>query len=259
VSEPFSKSISELREWDCRVWEQTEAQVPENSVVFAKLVGIHFDLLLGAHNRNPRRKVSSFERALRLMAARCIHILRTTWLACMTGYQGAWQPLVRALYETSLTMHYLRLHPEDFSIWTKRDKSPAEARRFWPSAMMKRLNSPEPEQLIIRGLAEGAHPNPPSLSRLGGYDLKSDTLEISVGQVLTKEEAQNLSADICLFTAISAYTIARVVEDALVDGLPNEAQLHEFLNRLTSLTDSVKRERRKGATVFDLFSEKRRR
>ena len=259
MAEPFAKSAKELREWDQDVWRQTEAQVPGNASVFAQLTGIHYDLLAQAHERNARQKDSRFERALRLMAARCTHILRAMWVSVMTGYPAAYQPLMRTLYETSLTMYYLRLHPEDLGIWAKRDKSKAEQRRFWPSEMMKRLKSPDAERLIYRSMAEAAHPNPPALSRLGGYDPDSDTLEISVGRVLPENEARRLSADICLLGAISAYNTARTVKDALVDGLPNEEQLHEFLGQLTKLTDSLEKGPVQGTTVFDMLAKKVRR
>jgi hypothetical protein len=156
-------------------------------------------------------------------------------------------------------MYYLRTFPADFGLWIKRDKTSDEEKRFRPSEMMKRFGAPEQERLIYSHLAEAAHPNPTALSRIAGYDPVSDTLEISVGQVLSAQEASSLSADICLFGAISAYTTARTVKDALVDGLPNEAQLSEFLQRLSGLTDSLRRDRREGGTVFDLFGKRVRR
>lgn len=156
-------------------------------------------------------------------------------------------------------MYYLRTFPDDFGVWIKKDKSSDEAKRLWPSEMMDRLQAPQHERLIHSGLAEAAHPNPTALSRIAGYDPDSDTLEISVGQVLSKNEASSLSADICLFAAISAYTVARTVRDALVDGLPNEAELKEFLDRLAGVTGSLSRQRPQGATVFDLFAKRVRR
>jgi hypothetical protein len=257
VAEPFSKNIAELREWDHEVWEKAEGLIPRNSEVFAKIIGIHYDLLVRAHEPHGGRTENGLERALRLMAARCAHILRATWIGSMAGYTGACQPLVRALYETSLTMYYLRTFPAEFETWTKPDKSFPEQKKFWPSSMMKRLKAPEHENVIYSRLAEAAHANPPALSRLAAYDAESDTLEISVGQVTTADEARRLSRDMCLFGVLSAYNVARTVKHALVDGLPTHDQLQQFLVRLDDLMKSADRPPSAGSTtVFDMLAER---
>lgn len=257
MTEPFSKSIDELHEWDHEVWKKAEGLIPRNSEVFAKIIGIHYDLLVSAHQANGGETENGLERALRLMAARCTHILRATWIASMAGYPGAFHPLVRSLYETSLTMYYLRTFPADFEAWAKPDKPFGKQRKFWPASMMKRLKSPEDERLISSRLAEAAHSNPAALSRLGAYDAESDRLEISVGQVPTADEARRLSRDICLFGVISAYNVARTVKHALVDGLPSKDELQEFLVRLNELMKSVDRPPSAGSTtVFDVLAKR---
>ena len=255
----YQADAGRLRKSECEVWEEAESRIPTNSSIFTQIVAIHFELLLQAHNRNPESKNSRFERAMRLMAARCAHILRGMWISAMAGYPGTVQPLARALYETSLTMYYLRNFPGDFGPWIKKDKSSDEQKRFWPSEMTSRMKAPEIERQIYSGLAEAAHPNPPALSRLAAYDAAGDALEISVGQVLSQEEARRISAEICLFAALSTYNVARTVKDALVDGLPNDEQLQELLGRLKGLTDLLEKDAVRGTTVFDMFAKRVRR
>ena len=253
MTEPFSKDITQLRQWDQDVWKQTEAQIPENSAIFAAILGVHFDLIDQSHNRHPGRRHGRLERMMHLMAVKCAHLLRAMWIGTITGYPGVRQPLARALFETALTMHYLRAFPEEFDVWRKRDRPSKDERRFWPSAMMKRLALSEPERKLYQVLANAAHPNPTSLSGLGGYDAQTDALETSIGQVLPVAEARKFSANACLIGAVSAYNIARNVEDALVDGLPASMELGQFLQRLIGLTGSLVRDQTQGTPVFDLF------
>lgn len=256
MTEPFSKSVGELRDWDVEVWKHNEALIPKNSGVLAKLIGIHYDLLVRMHQVDPEHRQRGMERALRSMAAKCTHTLRAMWVSIMAGYPGARHPLARALYETALQMYYLRQHPDEYDLWCKVDKSAGEQRRFWPSRMMKRLELSEEERKIYSVLADAAHPNVTSLSGLGAYDSEGDALELSIGRVLTVEEARHSSLSVCLLAAISAFNIARTVKNALADELPNEEELQEFLRRLTDLTSGLEREPVQGTAAYDVFKER---
>jgi hypothetical protein len=253
VGEEFTKGIDELREWDVDIWKQCEDQVPQNSAVFAQLMGIHYDLVTRMHNARHGEPERGLERGLRAMAAKCTHLVRAMWISVMAGYPGARHPLARALYETSLQIYYLRQHPDEFELWSKAEKMPAEQRRFWPSSMMKRLKTTDDELRIYRAMADAAHPNPASLSGLGGYDSATDSLELSIGQLVPIQEARHSSASVCLLAAISAFNIARNVKNSLVDGLPDEEESQAFLSRLASLTDALEKEAVKGTPIHNVF------
>jgi hypothetical protein len=247
-----------LREHDVSTWESSESQLSANGEAFAEIIEIHFELLRRCSEETADTPTKPFDRAMRLMAAKCTHLLRAAWIAAMCGYQGAYQPLVRALHETSLTMYYLRRFPGEFSCWNKEKKTSEEEKKFWPSSMMTKLGEPDSSRLIINSLAENAHATVASLGLLGEHDPETGRVEISIGIRPHRHYLVEISGGLCMFGAIAAYTIGRTVKDSLVPGIAGEHDLVSFFQRLDEI---VRRRQAKipleGVRVFELLRGKK--
>ncbi len=229
------RTHAKLSEIEAGTWTKAESLVQTNADIFHEIIRIHHELLLKALDRPRHPRKYKFERALALLAAKNTHMLRGAWISAMSGYPGATQPLVRAIYETSLTMFYLRAFPSEFGIWKKDKKSDAEAKKFWPSAMMGRLKSSEEERKVLSILAQQAHPTLDSVGMVGAYDPSDDDLEISIGTLLDRDMLVRITSLLCLYGVISAYAIARSVNHALVEGLPDKDQETDFMGRMQGL------------------------
>jgi hypothetical protein len=140
----------------------------------------------------------------------------------------------------------------------KADKTSEEERRFWPSAMMERLDAPADEATIIKALARAAHPTPHSLTHVGYYDESNDRLEMFVGGVLDSQHLSDISGKLCLFAALSAYTIGRTLRGAIADTrLASDNELKNLLDSLDSaLAGRTPVEPTGGTNVTDLFKRR---
>lgn len=254
----MERGFSELRTLESQTWAESESKVPENAAVFHDIVGIHHELILRAMGPKTSSHRNRFERGMCLLAAKSTHLVRAAWISTLTGYPGGYQPLVRGIYETSLTMFYLRRFPGDFGAWIKESKTSNESGRFWPSKMMDRLGSPPVERQILSALAQQAHPNAESTTLFSSYDAPTDQLQIDIGAPLEIQRLTSLTSALCLFGAISAYTIARTLKGSLVHGLPDDDDVKLFFERLQALlAKRTQVQEIKGTKVFDLFNTRR--
>jgi hypothetical protein len=225
------------RQLEASVWSDSEALVPENAAVFHQIVELSHELLTRAMDAKEDPRLEMFDRTLCLLAAKLSHLLRAAWMATMSGYPGACQPLVRALLETCLTMFYLRRFPEAFSIWVKETKTKKEEMQFWPGAMMRRLKSPDIERSIFQLLAQQAHATALSITLLGSYDAERDILQIDIGIKLPLEKLTFITDSLCLYAALASHTVARTVRDSLVEGVATEDEVKGFFSKVQAILE----------------------